>query len=250
MVKLLINKTRRAFQLLRLCTAGLYFQLFVKQYTNKGVTLNIPQNETSLELKGTLLFNEYEADEAEYLHQYLSPKAKVLELGGCLGYVSCLINKILSNKKNQVVLEANPELIPWLEKNKDENDCGFEIENSIISKQKSNVFNIDGNIHASSIKHQTNQKINIKGVKIKDLEEKYNIEFDTLILDIEGGELKLFREHMEKIAKFDKIFFEIHDFNAKIMSKEEGRECEELLEDHGFEQKLKTWCYQVWEKAA
>ena len=67
MGNIFLRKIKRLFQLIRLSLAGFYFDLFIKTYKNKGITLNIPLDETSLELKGTLFFNEYEADEAEFL---------------------------------------------------------------------------------------------------------------------------------------------------------------------------------------
>ena len=148
------------------------------------------------------------------------------------------------------MLEANPNLIKWLETNKDENNCDFAIENSIISKNDNTIFHINKNIHSSSTKHESAKKINVRGIDIEGLEKKYDINFDTLVLDIEGGELDLFRNHMDRINKFENNFFELHDFNSKILTKEEGQECERLLEQNGFNQIIKTWCYQIWQKAA
>ncbi|WP_157893305.1 hypothetical protein [Salegentibacter sediminis] len=123
-----------------LLLAGIYFTIFKKTYKNNGLIIHIPFDLTDFQFRGRFALHQYEVEEAQYIDKYLPKDAKVLELGGCLGYVSCLINKKLINKTQQVTLEANPNLIDWIKKNRDENDCSFFVENSIISKETKNVF--------------------------------------------------------------------------------------------------------------
>lgn len=227
--------------------AGIYFSYFVKVYKRNGISIDIPFELTNFKFRGRFVFNTYEVEEAKYLSKYLSPEATVIELGSCLGFVSCLTNKILKNKHNHVVLEANPNLIEWIKKNKEKNNCTFSIENSAISKQSEVTFYIHDLIVGGSLKRKTGRNVSVKGVTFDDLQKKYNMTFDTLIMDIEGGELELFGNHKEEIVNFKTIFFEVHPF-SNILTKDEAQECEDILLELGFKIILREGHFQVWEK--
>ncbi|WP_299213011.1 FkbM family methyltransferase [uncultured Aquimarina sp.] len=231
----------------KLILAGFYFTYFIKEYKSHGVSISIPFSLTSFKFRGRFVFNTYETEEAEYLSKYLSPDATVIELGGCLGFVSCLTNKILNDKARHLVLEANPNLIPWIQKNKEENGCFFSIENVVITKEKEIPFYIHDLIVGGSLKRKTGNQVNIPGTTFDSLQKKYALTFDTLIMDIEGGELELFRNHKEEIAKFKMIFFEVHPF-AGILTNEEAQECEGILSQLDFRLIKRDGHFQVWEK--
>jgi len=231
----------------RLFLAGMYFTYFKKVFSDNGLTIHIPFDLTDFKFRGRFVLGTYEEEESRYLKKHLSPQAKVLELGSCLGYVSCLTNQLLADKSAHVVLEANPNLIPWIEKNKRENQCGFAIENSIISDKERNDFYIHHLIVGGSAKRKTPNKIEIKGETFDGLRKKYGVDFDTLIMDIEGGELELFRNYREGIAEFDQIFMEVHPF-AHILTQEEAQECEDILSSIGFTILVRDGNFQIWQK--
>ncbi len=226
---------------------GVYFTYIKKVYRKNELTIHVPFDQTDYIFRGRFVFNSYEEEEARYLSEYLKPNSKVLELGSCLGYVSCLTNKLLQNATQHVVLEANPKLIPWIEKNKKENDCGFHIENIIISKNSENDFYIHDLIVGGSSKRKTADKITIKGTNFDGLTRKYGFEFDTLVMDIEGGELALLRNFKEAISKFGQIFIELHPF-ANILTADEAQECEDILASLGFKRVLRDGNFHIWEK--
>lgn len=233
---------------IRLFFAGIYFTYFTKVYRTQGVVLNVPFEMTDFKFRGRFILNRYEREESKHLGNYLSPNAKVLELGSCLGFISCLTNKLIKDKDKHVVMEANPRLIEWIEKNKQENGCQFKIEHSIISSNAKNEFYIHDLIVGGSTKRATPHKVVVEGMSFSDLRKKYGIEFDTLILDIEGGELDLLRNHQADIADFDKIFIEIHPF-SNILTKAEAAECEDILKKIGFNNILKDGNFQIWDKS-
>ncbi|WP_298542618.1 FkbM family methyltransferase [uncultured Aquimarina sp.] len=232
----------------RLTLAGFYFTYFIKEYKSNGVSIKIPFSLTNFKFRGRFVFDTYEKEEAEYLSKYLSPDATVIELGGCLGFVSCLTNKILNDKTKHLVLEANPNLIPWIEKNKAENSCFFSVENVVITKEKEIPFYIHDLIVGGSLKRKTGNQVSISGATFDSLQKKYDLIFDTLIMDIEGGELELFRNQKEEIAKFKMIFFEVHPF-AGILTNEEAQECEDILSQLDFRIIKRDGHFQVWEKS-
>ncbi len=235
------------FKKTRMFLGGVYFSYFKKVYQKNGLTIHVPFDQTNYVFRGRFVFNSYEEEEARYLSEYLKPEATVLELGSCLGYVSCLTNQLLKDATRHVVLEANPKLIPWIEKNKKENNCGFHVENVIISQNSKNDFYIHDLIVGGSSKRKTAEKISIEGIDFDYLARKYGFEFDTLVMDIEGGELALLRNFKEAISKFKQIFIELHPF-ANILTQEEAQECENILTSLGFKRVLRDGNFHIWEK--
>lgn len=67
-------------------------------------------------------------------------------------------------------------------------------------------------------------------------------------MDIEGGELDLLRNHKEHVAKFEKIFYEVHPF-VNILSAEEALECEDILSSCGFQLVKRDGNFQIWMKS-
>jgi len=229
---------RKEFNLLKFNTklylAGAYFTLFEKTYKVEGLDLVIPFNMTDIRFRGQFPINFYEKQERRYLKQFLPKDATVLELGACLGVVSCIANRLLDHPEQQVVVEANPHLIPIIEENKARNKCGFQIEHCIVSNNPTTAFFIGKNILTSSNRRQSAEKISVAGKTVADLEGKYGLKFDVLMMDIEGGELDFLRENREKLKELNVIFMEVHQ-HPDILSKEDVAECQSIVEEAGFE---------------
>lgn len=237
------------FKKQQLFLAGIYFTYFKKVFKKDGVTIHVPLDLTDFKFRGRFVLDSYEEEESRYLSKYLSPDAKVLELGSCLGFVSCLTNLLLTDKRQHVVLEANPKLIPWIVKNREENNCEFQLENCIVSKTGKNPFYIHDLIVGGSAKRKTDNVIDIEGMTFESLRKKYNIDFNTLIMDIEGGELQLLQNHKADIIQFNTIFMEVHPF-ANILTREEAQQCEDILTELNFNLTLRDGNFQIWKKKA
>lgn len=80
--------------------------------------------------------SKIEVKEQEQARRYLEKDDVVLELGARYGSVSCIVNNILENKKNQVVVEPDDRVWDALEKNKKINNCDFTILKGFISKKQ------------------------------------------------------------------------------------------------------------------
>jgi FkbM family methyltransferase len=233
-----LQQLRKEFNLLKFNTklylAGIYFTLFEKTYKVEGLDLVIPLNMTNIRFRGQFPIDFYEKQERRYLKQFLPKNATVLELGACLGVVSCITNRQLNYPEGHVVVEANPNLIPIIEENKARNKCRFQLEHCIVSNNPNNEFFIGKNILTSSNRRQSAEKISVEGKKVTDLERKYGLKFDVLMMDIEGGELDFLRENREKLKDLSVIFMEVHQ-HPDILSKEDVAECQSIVEAAGFE---------------
>lgn len=234
----MFQSLRKEFNLLKFNTklylAGAYFTLFEKTYKVEGLDLVIPFDMTDLKFRGQFPIDFYEKQERRYLKQFLPKNATVLELGACLGVVSCLTNRLLDHPDQHVVVEANPNVIPVIEENKRRNQCGFHIEHCMVSSRPSNEFFIGKTILMSSNRRQSATKISIVGKTVADLEREYKMKFDALVMDIEGGELDFLRENREKLKELNVIFMEVHP-HRDILTIAEVAECLEILEAAGFD---------------
>lgn len=241
------QRLKRMFTQPILYLAGLYFTYVQRTYKVNGLEFHIPRDLTDIPFRGWFPIGRYEREERKYLAQYLRRDATVLELGACLGVVSGLTNQLLANPLRHVVVEANPALIPWLARNRATNDSEYHIEHCIISAQKENTFYIDDVIVLGSTKRRQGKPVQVLGKTIQELEASYQLAFDTLIMDIEGGELEFFEANRSILSQFRQIFMEVHPFGGMLTATQVSR-CEDLLTQAGMRQTLRDGHFQVWEK--
>lgn len=212
------------------------------EYDN--ITLNIPERYAIDNLTNRFKKQIYESSEVSLI-KYLESEDNVLELGSCLGYVSVLSSQRV---KNIISIEANPELINSLEETKRDNKCNnLQFINTIIDKltPEKEMWTYDLIVAGSADRddkenpdynnrwNQNIKKYNVKTTSIEDLEKNYNICFDTLIVDIEGGELDLFKQNKNYIKNnIKKIIVELH--GRLMKDKQFNNKCLNILKDCGF----------------
>lgn len=192
---------------------------------------------TDVEMSKRMKNNTYEKEEIELLKSVPIENLKVLDIGACLGILSIIVNNKLLNKNNHVAVEANPKLIPLLTQNKNNNKCKFKIENSIISKKSNGIFYsydklVAGSAHRKDNREKNKTKHIVNVISLENLILKYNIIFNFIIMDIEGGELEFIKENKDYIKKNVKyILVEIHEF---LMYNNYENECKNLLKNIGM----------------
>lgn len=223
---------------------GALFTLIHKYYVIDNFRFIYPKNLTSLGFRSRFYFDVYESDERYLIKKHIHKNDRVLEVGGCIGIVSCLINKILENPYSHVVVEGNPHLLSTLYKNKHINQCGFIIENCIIGNTRYSDFYIHDLIVGGSADRQTSDKIEVVTRSFQELIVKHGL-FSTLIMDIEGGEYDLIINNTVEIMMFDKVIAEIHDF---IIGEEKANLIRLTLKNLGFNQVEKIKENEVWVK--
>ena len=154
-------------------------------------------------------FNE-ELPEQKMAIQYLTGNEKVLELGGNIGRNSLIIGSILAQKNNTnfVSLECDINIANQLKENRDLNNLNFYIENSALSKRK--LIQKGWDTIESDILLDGYNKVNT--ITLNELYSKYNIDFDTLILDCEGAFYYILMD-MPEILKNIKLIIMENDYH-------------------------------------
>jgi len=225
--------------------AGLYFTLKNQFYQIDGCSFEYPKHLVTLGFRSRFYFRNYEREEREFVTRFIEKNDRVLELGACLGIVSCLTNKCLGDPSKHVVVEANPELIPTLQRNRDRNACKFSVEHCMLSEGHSADFYIHDLIVGGSADRKTPRKTQIVCRSFQELQEKHG-EFTALVIDIEGGEHQLFEDYLPQMEKVRTIILEQHDF---IIGPEKIEQLRNALTEHGFQQTALSGQSEVWQRS-
>lgn len=149
-----------------------------------------------------------EIHEQYQAYKYINPDDVVLELGGRYGTVSVMINKIVSNKDQHVVVEPDRTIVPALEKNRQINECHFQVLPKFVSNQKMKIVQDGYSTHilpASPDEEVSDQEMRVSYEEFKNL---YPQRFNVMVVDCEGC-LGSFLEMMgDDLQYITKIFFE------------------------------------------
>ena len=139
---------------------------------------------------------------------FLPSEAKVLELGSDLGRNTCVIAKILNDSRNLVTLEPRLECIRYLTENRNYNRFQFHIECAALSKTpliEKGWITIASDVDLPGYRR-------IKTVTFDQLQKKYNILFDTLVADCEGGLYHMLKGEPEAMQNIKLVILE-NDFH-------------------------------------
>jgi FkbM family methyltransferase len=197
---------------------GKLVELIGDQVNIGGLRISVDNPQITTREKSKFLFGKYEEPERQAIDSYLRPDLPVVELGGCLGVVSCLINKKLKRPEQHVVIEANPGALPTLEKNRELNNCRFVVRHAALAYDTAKV-----DLHLTTIQDNTtktqdnsvqpirNGHVSVPAVSLEVILKDTKFELVTVVMDIEGAELDLLERELslleERVAM---LIFEIH----------------------------------------
>lgn len=136
----------------------------------------------------------------------LTGKEKVLEIGGNVGRNAIVISHVVGDA-NFVTIESNPQIAAQLKENRDSNNKHFAIEAAALSSRR--MIQLDGLSQPGEELIEGWQWVNT--ITWPELQRKYNISFDTLVLDCEGAFYYILRDTPEILNNINMIFLE-NDF--------------------------------------
>jgi FkbM family methyltransferase len=159
-----------------------------------------------------LITNRYESAERHAVVRYLKRDIPVVELGGSMGVVACVTNKLLIDPTLHVVVEANPMAIPQLELNRKLNGRQFEIVNRAIAYGVDSVtFRPSTDLAGSSITRDGDQSpVTVNTVSLGALVHDRGFKRFNLVCDIEGLEYDLVCQEPAVLKNADTIIRETH----------------------------------------
>jgi FkbM family methyltransferase len=180
-----------------------------------------------------LITHNYEAPERQAISRYARRNLPVIELGGSIGVVSCITNKMLQDPTAHLVVEANPLAIPHLEQNRKVNQCQFEIVNRAIAYGAESVtFRPSSSMCGNSITANGElSPVTVATTQLGNLARARGFDRFTLICDIEGVEYDLVCQESAALKSADTIVMETHE---RFIGVEKNRLMMDKLTSLGF----------------
>jgi FkbM family methyltransferase len=180
-----------------------------------------------------LMTNKYEEHERRAIRRYIRRNLPVVELGGSMGVVACVTNKLLKDRTAHLVVEANPLAIPHLELSRKLNGCKFEIVNRAIAYGTDTVtFRPSSNMCESSMTMDGDQPpVTVQTAQLGGLLRDREFRQFNLVCDIEGIEYDLVCQETEALKNADTIIMETH---ARFIGVDKCRLMMEKLRGLGF----------------
>jgi len=157
--------------------------------------------------------------------RYLCGNEKVLELGSNIGRNSMVIASILNDSSNLVTLESDPKSIYILQQNKQINNMNFHIENAALSTRK--LVQRGWETFPSETVPPRHQAVNI--ISFRELQTKYNMNFDTLVADCEGALYYILLD-MPEILEHVRLLIMENDYSNHLHK----QYVDEVLHAHNF----------------
>lgn len=151
----------------------------------------------------TIDTNRVEKSEQDMAEKFIEPHDVVLELGARYGTVSCIIAKKLSDPFNLVAVEPQVEVQDALVKNRDANMCYFPIYKGFVSKRPIHLQDVG---YGSTFHEGAHPAYPC--ISVEELQEKYNLKFDTIVADCEGGLEIFFDDHEFLYKQVKKVLME------------------------------------------
>ncbi|MDX5594183.1 FkbM family methyltransferase [Pseudovibrio sp. SPO723] len=190
---------------------GYLFDLKGGVFVTEGLRFEIPKQFTSSASRGRFMVGAHEWNERRLITRYLSSDAHVLELGGGLGVVSCVINRRLADPARHVVLDADPRAVTALTQNRNLNGARFSIVHGVISAREQETVYLAPTIGGSSLcRRQGRKTVKVPGYSIEELERQHDLSFDCFIVDIEGSELRWAEENKDALRQVQLLVLEVH----------------------------------------
>jgi FkbM family methyltransferase len=159
-----------------------------------------------------LIRKTYEAPERQAVARYLPRDLPVVELGGSMGVVACVTNKLLKDRKAHLVVEANPLAIPHLERNRELNRSQFEIANCAIAYGVESItFSPSADLAGNSITRPGGEPpVTVDAARLRDLVHARGFSKFSLVCDIEGLEYDLVCQEAGVLKNAATIIMETH----------------------------------------
>ncbi|MCX6716072.1 MAG: FkbM family methyltransferase [Candidatus Taylorbacteria bacterium] len=210
-----------------------FLGMFVGDYSKvEGLTFFVGNSLVSNALKSKFLLNRYEPQERLAL-QFVNPELPTIEVGGCMGIISCILNKKLKNPVH-IVVEANPNVVPILERNRALNKCNFTIINKALGYHPYVELKLQDEFLKSSavldydVKYRS---IQVPTITLKELSAPFHK--INLVCDMEGMEYEILKNELEIMKNKVAIF--IAEFHASGRNDPRLIEALIILKNSGFE---------------
>ncbi len=202
---------------------------YIKKFKYKKFIFDLKDFEIPLPYYSSFVFKTYELNDRIILERNLSTKHKCIIIGGGIGFVPAIVNKITKNKI--IIFEINKKIINNLKTNLLNNNIKSKVYNFNLLLNNKNIkkyYYSSSNFLATSMFRKTKKKFKLKNINYKSVKNIDN--FNTLIIDGEGIE----KHYIDNIFVLKKIKHLIFEFHNDIFTKTEKFLIFDKLNKNGF----------------
>ena len=155
-----------------------------------------------------IYFGNYERKELDVIQRRLAPSDRVMEIGAGIGFLSAYCARVVGGERVHAY-EANPSLIPIIQRVHARNGVGVEVVNALLGSGSGECdFFVEKDFWASSLVRRSPAAHCIR-IQQRDLtDELRRVAPSFLIVDTEGGEYQLLRG--AELAGVQKLCIEVH----------------------------------------
>jgi FkbM family methyltransferase len=180
----------------------------------RGCTIRTPAPVAPY-VKALLFWGLYESGEVRFVRQYLRRDLDVVELGASIGVVGSHVARGLEPGRRLICLEANPRLVPLLEKNVRLNAPGvaLAVVNAAISYAGEPVVELtlgESNL-AGAVGRQGTERVRVPATTLSSIVRDHQLREYCLVSDIEGAEGGLIRHDAAALEGCRQIIIELHE---------------------------------------
>lgn len=202
----------------------------LRKFTVQDVLLEVEQAMLNEPLVAALESGRYEGAESKALKALLRADDHYFELGGGLGFVSTLACRIVTDPARVHVYEANPELLPVIERNWAINGVSASVYNCMLGKGLGeHEFHVSKAFWASSGHISYGGGRTIKVPQRDFLKQLGKKEATFVMMDIEGGEKDL----LDKVLP-PRVRAVVAEYHPRIIGEEVVSALWRHLESQGF----------------
>jgi FkbM family methyltransferase len=147
---------------------------------------------------------------------------------------------MLKEPHRHVVVEGNPKIIRTLKRNRDFNRCAFHVVHGVVTEHPRARMLVDGLMDSNQL---GGNGVEVPVLSIDYLETQHAMKFDTLVMDIEGGEFELLRENASRLRTINTAIIEFHE---DLIGQTNTEQLYQLLSDAGLCKTDELLTTQVW----
>ena len=185
-----------------------------EEFKPHGVLIKIPKD-ADIGIRYSLaLGRPYEAPEADMVRKYLSIGKNVIELGGCYGIISALIQKKIGPDAKHIIVEADPSLAKICATNANIESANNMVELVNAAVDYSGAVEISfakgQNAHDGHVAGAGEEGFTVSTTTLAEQVKKLPDEEYILVCDIEGAELDLSLNEKEALSRVYLLILETH----------------------------------------
>lgn len=182
----------------------------LSEWNYHGVTIDLISLPKGM--REVIISGNYERAEVMLLDGFVGPEDRILEIGSAIGFIGLHCRKVIGVKE-LVCIEPNPQTETYLRKNYLLNNLSPNFVSAAIASNDGPIeFYVSDMFWCDSLDSRTDvetgKKILVDGITFESLLKRTGVDFNTLIIDIEGAEKFISAGSIPNAVK--KVLIEIH----------------------------------------